>query len=81
MPKRESMTGTDDRSCRAKLVRLVLAERGPLSPAEVAAEAHLSTAEVETAIQELVDAGEVHCVCGVAETGEEVFALTEPARA
>lgn len=71
----------DDRalSCTAKLVHVVLAERGPLSPTEVSSEARLSESEVETGIAELVDAGLAEAVCGVAETGEEVFALTEAA--
>jgi hypothetical protein len=68
-----------DLSCTAKLVHVVLAERGPLSPAEVAAEARLSEAEVNEGIAELVDADLAEAVCGVTETGEEVFALTEAA--
>lgn len=73
------MTVDRDVSCTAKLVHVVLAERGPLSPAEVATEARLSEAEVEDGIAELVDADLAKAVCGVAETGEEVFALTEAA--
>lgn len=68
-----------DLSCTAKLVHLVLAERGPLAPAEVAAEARLSETEVREGIAELVESDIAEAVCGVAETGEEVFALTESA--
>jgi predicted ArsR family transcriptional regulator len=71
------MTADSELSCTAKLVRVVLAERGPLAPKEVAAEARLSEAEVEEGLAELVRAGVAEAVCGVAETGEEVFALTE----
>lgn len=73
------MSAARDVSCTAKLVHVVLAERGPLSPAEVAEEARLSEAEVNDGIEELVDAGLAEAVCGVTETGEEVFALTEAA--
>ncbi|MFB6131829.1 MAG: hypothetical protein ABEJ44_00305 [Halanaeroarchaeum sp.] len=69
-----------DHSCTAELVRVVLAERGPLSPAEVAEEAHLSEAEAAAGLEELVEVGVAEPVCGVAETREEVFALTETAR-
>lgn len=73
------MASDSDLSCTAKLVHVVLAERGPLCPTEVASEARLSEAEVDSGIAELVEAGHVEAVCGVAETGEEVFALTETA--
>lgn len=74
------MNGDTDCSCKAKLARVVLEERGPLSPEEVADEAHLSRSEAESALAELVDDGKAEPVCGVAETGEEVFALSEKAR-
>lgn len=73
------MTADTDLSCTAKLVRVVLAERGPLAPNEVATEARLSESEVEEGLSELVSAGIAEAVCGVPETGEEVFALTEAA--
>lgn len=73
------MTADRDLSCKAKLVRVVLAERGPLAPTEVAAEARLSQSEVEEGLSELVTVGVAEAVCGVPETGEEVFALTEVA--
>lgn len=71
------MTADTDLSCTAKLVRVVLAERGPLAPNEVATEARLSESEVEEGLSELERAGLAEAVCGVPETGEEVFALTE----
>lgn len=73
------MTADSDLSCTAKLVRVVLAERGPLAPKEVAAEARLSESEVEEGLRELVTAGIAEAVCGVPETGEEVYALSEVA--
>lgn len=68
-------------SCAAKLVHVVLENQGPLSPAEVADEAHLCETEAERAICELRDAELVECVCGVCATREEVYALTQQSRA
>lgn len=73
------MDADGDLSCTAKLVHLVLAERGPLAPPEVAEEARLSEPEVREGLEELVDRDIAEAVCGVAETGEEVFALTDAA--
>lgn len=69
----------DEPSCTAKLAHVVLSERGPLAPSEVAAEAHITEAEAREAVGELVERGAAEPVCGVAATGEEVFALTESA--
>lgn len=74
------MCHTGKLSCRAKLVRVVLDNRGPLSPAEVAAESHLSTAEAQEALQEMTAEGIAECVCGLRETREELYDLTEAGR-
>lgn len=71
------MCHTGRLSCRAKLVRVVLENRGPLSAAEVAAESHLSTAEAHDALQEMTGEGMARCVCGVRDTREEIYELTE----
>lgn len=68
-------------SCHAKLARVVLANRGPLSPSEIAAEARITDAEAAAALDELVDADRAECVCGVCETKEQVYALVEEAQA
>jgi len=68
-------------SCHAKLARVVLANRGPLSPSEIADEARISEANAATAMDELVEAGRAECVCGVCETREQVYALLEEAKA
>ncbi|QDX41703.1 hypothetical protein [Salarchaeum sp. JOR-1] len=68
-------------SCHAKLARVVLANRGPLSPSEIAAEARISESDAATAMDELVEAGRAECVCGVCETREQVYALLEEAKA
>lgn len=62
-------------STHAKLVRVVLAERGPLCPREVAEEAHLSTATAKAALEELGDHDIAEPVCGMAATREEVYGL------
>lgn len=66
-------------SCSAKLARVVLENCGPLSPSEVAAEAHLSPADAADAVAELVDADLAVPVCGVCDTREQVYELTEDA--
>lgn len=71
------MSDSEDLSCRAKLARVVLDNRGPLSPGEVAAEARLSEDEARDALAELADAGIAETVCGVCATKEEVYALAE----
>ena len=74
------MCHTGNLSCRAKLVRVVLENRGPLSPAEVAAESHLSTAEAHDALTEMSAEGVAECVCGLRDTREELYDLTEAGR-
>jgi len=71
------MSQSHDLSCEAKLARLVLDNRGPLSPAEVADEGRLSRDEATSALRELKELGLVECVCGLCESKEEVYALTE----
>lgn len=71
------MSQAHELSCEAKLARLVLDNRGPLSPAEVAEEARLSSEEATTAIRELRDLGLVECVCGLCDSKEEVYALVD----
>lgn len=73
------MSESDVLSCAAKLARVVLDNCGPLSPAEVAEEARLSEADAEDALAELADAGIAECVCGLCETKQQVYALTEAA--
>lgn len=68
-----------DLSCTAKLARVVLANRGPLSPCELADEARIAPDDAEAALVELAEAGLVESVCGVCPTREEVYALTERA--
>lgn len=64
-------------SCAAKLARVVLDNCGPLSPAEVADEARLSADEAQDALAELDDEGLATRVCGLCESREEVYALTD----
>lgn len=68
-----------DLSCAAKIARVVLENRGPLSPSEIAQEAYISEERAETGINDLRSAGFVEPVCGVCDGQEEVFALTESA--
>lgn len=75
------MSESEALSCAAKLARVVLDNCGPLSPAEVAAEARLSEADAEDALAELADAGLAECVCGLCESKERVFALTDSVEA
>jgi len=74
------MSSTATLSCHAKLARVVLDNRGPLSPAEVAREARIDESEAKDALVELADIGLVECVCGVCETREQVYALRDDAR-
>ncbi|GGN14995.1 hypothetical protein [Halarchaeum nitratireducens] len=74
------MSGTVQLSCHAKLARVVLDNRGPLSPAEVASEARIDEDEAHDALAELAEAGYAECVCGVCETREQVYQLDEDAR-
>lgn len=64
-------------STQAKLVRVVLSERGPLCPREVAEEAHTSVDTARTALEELADTGVAEPVCGMAATREEVYGLAD----
>jgi hypothetical protein len=75
------MSESEALSCAAKLARVVLDNCGPLSPAEVAEEARLSEADAEDALAELADAGLAECVCGLCESKERVFALTDSVEA
>lgn len=75
------MSESDALSCAAKLARVVLDNCGPLSPTEVAEEARLSEADAEDALAELADAGLAECVCGLCESKEQVFALTDSVEA
>ena len=68
-----------DLSCAAKIARVVLENRGPLSPSEIAAEAHISTERATEGVADLREAGFAEPVCGVCGEREEVFALTERA--
>lgn len=74
------MCHTGRLSCRAKLVRVVLENRGPLSPSEVAAESHLSPDEASKALEEMTAEGVARCVCGLRDTREELYELTEAGR-
>lgn len=71
------MCDTGQLSCEAKLARVILDNRGPLAPAELAAEGNLSRESARAAIEELQSAGMAQAVCGLRETKEEVVALTE----
>lgn len=68
-------------SCTGKLVRVVLDNRGPLSPTEIADEANIATDEAITAIEQLESADFARPVCGLCESQEEVFTLTEEGEA
>jgi DNA-binding MarR family transcriptional regulator len=74
------MCHTGQLSCHAKLVRVVLENQGPLSPGEVAMEGHLSTGEARSALEEMRELGLVETVCGLRESREEVYELTEAGR-
>ncbi|MCF2208407.1 hypothetical protein KVP02_12215 [Halobacterium salinarum] len=67
-------------SCAAKLARVVLDNRGPLSPVEVADEGRLSEPQARDALAELADEGVAECVCGLCESREEIYALTDTDR-
>jgi len=64
-------------TCAAKIVRVVLENRGPLTPSEIADEAYMSAERARTGIEELESAGVVEPVCGMCAAKEEVFALTQ----
>ncbi|MDH5019708.1 hypothetical protein [Halobacterium rubrum] len=64
-------------SCAAKLARVVLDNRGPLSPAEVADEGRLSEPQARDALAELADVGLAEGVCGLCESKQEVYELTD----
>lgn len=71
------MSGAHDLSCEAKLARVVLDNRGPLAPAEMAAEARLTADQASVALRELADAGLAESVCGLCESKETVYELVE----
>lgn len=66
-----------DLSCTAKLARVVLQNRGPLSAGEIAEEGRISPEEARDALSELEASDLARPVCGVCETREEVYELTE----
>ena len=66
-----------DLSAAAKLVRVVLANCGPLSASEVAEEAYLSPDRARAGIDELEAREVAEPVCGVCEAREEVYALVD----
>lgn len=74
------MCHTGELTCQAKLVRVVLENRGPLSPREVAAESHLSPGEARSALVEMAAKGQAKSVCGLRESHEELYELTEAGR-
>ena len=71
------MSESQSLSCAAKLARVVLDNCGPLSPEEVAEEARLSGSEADDALAELADADLAECVCGLCESKQRVYALTD----
>ena len=68
-----------DLSCAAKIARVVLENRGPLAPSEIAEEAYISTERAREGVEHLESAGLAEPVCGMCAEKEEVFALTETA--
>ncbi|MFC7046436.1 hypothetical protein ACFQH6_14395 [Halobacteriaceae archaeon GCM10025711] len=66
-------------SCTAKLVRVVLSNRGPLAPSEIADEARISTLEARESLAELTEEGLAEPVCGVCRSKEEVYQLHDDA--
>lgn len=64
-------------SADAKLVRLVLDNCGPLAAPEAAREAYLCDERARAALSELEAAGLAEPVCGMCDSREEVFALTD----
>jgi hypothetical protein len=68
-----------DLSCAAKIARVVLENRGPLAPSEIAEEAYVSTERAREGVADLESAGLAEPVCGMCAEKEEVFALTETA--
>lgn len=71
-------TPRSELSSEAKLVRVVLANCGPLSPSEVAEEAMVDVDTAAAGLEELAEAALAEPVCGVCAEREEVYALTEP---
>ncbi|MFB6137508.1 MAG: hypothetical protein ABEJ42_04100 [Halobacteriaceae archaeon] len=68
-----------DLSCRAKLARVVLENRGPLSARELAEEARIGPDDAAGALAELSAADLAAPVCGVCDSREEVYALADEA--
>jgi DNA-binding transcriptional regulator GbsR (MarR family) len=71
------MCGPGTLSCEAKLARVVLDNRGPLSPDEVAEEARLSREAAAAALEELAAADLAESVCGLCESKETVYELVQ----
>lgn len=71
------MSQSHELSCEAKLARVVLDNRGPLSPTEMAEEARLSADEAVEALREMEGLELVEGVCGLCDSKEEVYALVE----
>lgn len=67
----------DGLSHPAKLIRVVLEHRGPLTVGELASEAHLEVETAREAIEELVSRGRVEPICGLRDLREEVYAVSE----
>ena len=74
------MCTTGELSCKAKLVRVVLENQGPLSPREAAEEARIDRTDAKVALEELVEVGFAKKVCGLCASREEVYELTEAGR-
>lgn len=64
-------------SSRAKLVRVVLDNCGPLSPREVASEAYIDREAASEALSELTENDLATPVCGVCDAKEVVYELVE----
>lgn len=71
------MCGTGTLSCTGKLARVVLDNRGPLSPSEIALEGNITVPEARKAVDELESEGFAKPVCGLCASQEEVYTLTE----
>jgi hypothetical protein len=67
----------EELTCTAKLARVVLENQGPLSPPEVATEARITEAEAREGLAELADRGVATTVCGMCDSQEELYELTE----
>lgn len=75
------MSPSHELSCEAKLARVVLDNRGPLSPVEVADEARLTADEADDALRELAELDLAESVCGLCQSKETVYELVHDADA